>query len=90
MTEAQEQKEEGNKLFAAGKFEEAIACYTKALKICPAEEKKDKAVYFKNRSQCHLKLENYNAAANDASKGSGQLSSIVLHIHVWVCLYVCN
>ena len=88
MTEAQEQKEEGNKLFAAGKFEEAIACYTKALKICPADEKKDKAVYFKNRSQCHLKLENYNAAANDASKGSGQLSSIVLCLDIIIVCFL--
>ncbi|XP_071854047.1 protein unc-45 homolog B-like isoform X2 [Apostichopus japonicus] len=59
-------KEEGNKAYKAGNFAEAITAYTKAIEITP-KKTNEKAVFLKNRSACHLKLENYEKAANDAS-----------------------
>lgn len=60
-------KEKGNSLFKAGDMEGAVCCYTKALKL--SASKADSAVLYRNRSACHLKLEEYNKAECDASKG---------------------
>uniref|UniRef100_A0A672HNG0 Protein unc-45 homolog B n=1 Tax=Salarias fasciatus TaxID=181472 RepID=A0A672HNG0_SALFA len=59
-------KDEGNKHFQAGDFDQAIECYTKAIKMC--KDKKVLAVIHRNRSACYLKKENYSSAASDASK----------------------
>uniref|UniRef100_A0A8C7YM64 Unc-45 myosin chaperone A n=1 Tax=Oryzias sinensis TaxID=183150 RepID=A0A8C7YM64_9TELE len=59
-------KEKGNSLFKAGDMEGAVCCYTKALKL--SASKADSAVLYRNRSACHLKLEEYNKAESDASK----------------------
>ncbi|XP_066268624.1 protein unc-45 homolog B-like [Branchiostoma lanceolatum] len=67
MTEAELSKEQGNQHFKAGEYEEAISCYTQALKLSEKGDK-GKAVFYKNRAACHLKLEEYQKAAADASK----------------------
>ncbi|XP_067087710.1 protein unc-45 homolog B [Osmerus mordax] len=59
-------KDDGNKHFLAGEFDQAIDCYTKAVKSC--KDKKVLAVIYRNRSACYLKKENYTNAATDASK----------------------
>ncbi|XP_033096200.1 protein unc-45 homolog B-like isoform X2 [Anneissia japonica] len=59
-------KQKGNDFFKAGKYDDALACYTEALKLSPSGSK-ERAVFFKNRSACHLKLEKYEKAAQDAS-----------------------
>uniref|UniRef100_A0A8D3BWE2 Protein unc-45 homolog B n=1 Tax=Scophthalmus maximus TaxID=52904 RepID=A0A8D3BWE2_SCOMX len=59
-------KDEGNKHFQAGETDEAIDCYSKAIKVC--KDKKVLAVIHRNRSACYLKKENYVNAASDASK----------------------
>lgn len=41
-------KNRGNKLYAQKQFEEAAACYTKALEVAVNEE----AVYYSNRAAC--------------------------------------
>lgn len=46
-------KDEGNKHFQAGEIENAIECYTKAIKGC--KDKKVLAVIYRNRSACYLK-----------------------------------
>lgn len=46
-------KEEGNKHFQAGEIDQAIECYTKAIKAC--KDKKTLAVIYRNRSACYLK-----------------------------------
>ncbi len=43
-----------------------MSSYTKAIKSCPSGHP-ERAVYYKNRSACHLKLLNYDKAAQDAS-----------------------
>ncbi|KAG8440608.1 hypothetical protein GDO86_006381 [Hymenochirus boettgeri] len=59
-------KEEGNKHFKAGDYEAAITCYTKAIHL--SNDKIVKAVLHRNRSACHLKLDDYVKAEEDASK----------------------
>lgn len=61
--EAEQFKNEGNQAFAAGKYEEAIALYTKAVKA--GGEERDVAVYHKNRAAAYLKLEQYKEAIED-------------------------
>ncbi|XP_076801844.1 protein unc-45 homolog B-like [Clavelina lepadiformis] len=61
-----ELKEEGNKHYKAGEYDEALACYTKALSL--VEGKQDKLIYYKNRAACYLKLDRYQDAANDSTK----------------------
>lgn len=60
-------KEEGNEHFKNEDFDEAITCYTKALKFSDrSKNDKDCAIYLKNRSACKLKVENYEGALADA------------------------
>ncbi|XP_073526665.1 protein unc-45 homolog B [Phyllobates terribilis] len=59
-------KEDGNKYFKANDYDQAIDCYTKAIKLL--KDKKMLAVLYRNRSACQLKKENYVQAASDASK----------------------
>ncbi|KAM4699481.1 protein unc-45 homolog B [Discoglossus pictus] len=59
-------KEEGNTCFQANDYDQAIECYSKALKH--AKDKKLQALLHRNRSACYLKKENYIQAATDASK----------------------
>ncbi|XP_075063928.1 protein unc-45 homolog A [Mixophyes fleayi] len=59
-------REDGNKHFKSGEYEAALSCYTKALKL--STDKKDSAILHRNSAICHLKLENYLKAEEDASK----------------------
>jgi len=60
-------KGEGNEKFKAGNFMEALESYTKALDLGDIKDT-DKAVIYKNRSMCNLKLEKYETAVNDATQ----------------------
>ncbi len=53
MGDAIQLKDEGNKHFQAGAIDQAIECYTKAIKLC--KDKKVLAVIHRNRSACYLK-----------------------------------
>ncbi|XP_033646594.1 protein unc-45 homolog B-like [Asterias rubens] len=66
LAEARKWKEEGNAGYKLEKFEDALSSYTKAIKSCPSGHP-ERAVYYKNRSACYLKLLNYEKAAQDAS-----------------------
>lgn len=66
IEEAKLAKEEGNKHFKETNYEEAIKCYSKAIKLNP-ETKNETAIYYKNRAACYLKIENYEKAAKDSS-----------------------
>lgn len=60
-------KEKGNNFFKEEDYEEAITCYTKALKFSDrSKNDKECAVYLKNRSACKLKMEDYEGALADA------------------------
>ena len=45
----------------------AACCYSKAIKL--SDVKAERAVLYRNRSACYLKLEDYTKAEADASKG---------------------
>jgi len=66
IQEAAKLKEAGNEFFKKENFEDAISCYSKAIKLTK-EEDKERAVYFKNRAASHLKLENYDLAVQDCN-----------------------
>lgn len=61
-------KEEGNNLFKSGDVQGALSCYTKALKL--SESESESAVLYRNRCACYLKLNDFNKAKVDASKGT--------------------
>eukprot|EP00091_Calanus_sinicus_P025590 TRINITY_DN9837_c0_g1_i1.p1 TRINITY_DN9837_c0_g1~~TRINITY_DN9837_c0_g1_i1.p1 ORF type:complete len:251 (-),score=99.22 TRINITY_DN9837_c0_g1_i1:261-1013(-) len=68
INEPERLKEAGNEAFKKANYDDAIACYTKAIKKTKDEFEKQKAVYFKNRAACHLKLENFEDAVFDCDK----------------------
>ncbi|KAK8221325.1 hypothetical protein IWZ01DRAFT_37244 [Phyllosticta capitalensis] len=60
-------KEEGNKAFKAGKYQEAVDTYSKALEVDPANKGTNSKI-LQNRARCYLKLKKYEQAADDASR----------------------
>ncbi|KAK7002950.1 E3 ubiquitin-protein ligase CHIP [Biomphalaria glabrata] len=60
---ALELRNQGNKLFAARKYDDAIACYTKAIIKNPST-----ALFFTNRALCHLKLRQFEKAHQDCQR----------------------
>ncbi|CCG23493.1 Ppt1 serine/threonine phosphatase [Candida orthopsilosis Co 90-125] len=64
MTQGKEEaikvKDEGNQYLKEHKFEEAIKSYTKAIELDPTN-----AVFYSNRAQVHIKMENYGLAIQD-------------------------
>lgn len=63
-SDALQLKEKGNEYFNSGCYDEALACYTKAIQLSTAEDS-SKAVFLKNRAAAYLKLEQYQNAVND-------------------------
>ena len=66
MAEFGNLKEQGNSHFKAGDYESALKCYAEALHDGPVKDS-EKAVVYKNRAACHLKLGDNKAAIIDAS-----------------------
>lgn len=59
-------KERGNQAFKDGYYEEAIEFYSKAIKY--GEKHKELQVFYKNRAQCYLKLDEWEKAEKDCTK----------------------
>lgn len=57
---ANELKEQGNRLFTARNYDDAINCYTKAIVKNPAT-----STYYTNRALCYLKLKKWPLAIQD-------------------------
>ena len=53
MDRAQAAKNKGNKYFKAGKYENAIQCYTEAIALCPTEQKADLSTFYQNRAAAY-------------------------------------
>lgn len=53
LDRAQGAKNKGNKYFKAGKYEQAITCYTEAIALCPTEKKADLSTFFQNRAAAY-------------------------------------
>ncbi|KAL7868456.1 hypothetical protein SRHO_G00098400 [Serrasalmus rhombeus] len=61
--EAVVQKDRGNAYFKEGKYEAAVACYTKGMEVDTTN-----ALLAANRAMAHLKLERYAEAEEDCTK----------------------
>nr|KAG5706748.1 hypothetical protein BaRGS_007251 [Batillaria attramentaria] len=64
---AQASKNKGNKFFKGGMYEQAIQCYTEAIRICPTEHKQDISTFYQNRAAAYENLKNYQQVANDCT-----------------------
>jgi len=69
---AQELKDQGNRLFTARKYEEAITCYSKAIIKNPSVP-----TYFTNRALCYLKLQQWELACQDCRRALDADQSLV-------------
>ncbi|KAF2020443.1 TPR-like protein [Aaosphaeria arxii CBS 175.79] len=60
-------KEEGNAAFKAGRFQEAVETYTKALEVDPSNKNTNSKI-LQNRALCQTRLKNYKPAIADCDK----------------------
>lgn len=60
-------KEEGNASFKAGRYQEAIETYTKALEIDPSNRNTNSKI-LQNRALCQTRLKNWKPAIQDCEK----------------------
>lgn len=60
-------KEEGNRAFKAGRFQEAIDTYTRALEVDPSNKNTNSKI-LQNRALCHSRLKNWSQAIDDCDK----------------------
>lgn len=65
---AQKFKTEGNDMFKRGKYDEAIAAYTKAIEIIPPEFKTDLATYYHNRAAAYEQLKKWSTVISDCEQ----------------------
>lgn len=72
MSSAEDLKAQGNQLFAAGNYEEAIMLYTKAIEANKSQPGAGDrpAVYFSNRSAARYQIGKLDAALDDATQAS--------------------
>lgn len=63
MTSAEEYKNQGNECLKRGEYEKASLLYTEAIK-----QDDSNAVYFSNRAQAAIKMEQYGLAISDADR----------------------
>lgn len=58
----------GNKYYNAGRFEDALKCYTEAISLYPPTHE-DLSLAFSNRAAAHLSLSNYELSLKDCEHG---------------------
>ena len=58
-------KAEGNDHFSNGRYEEAAACYTKALELAQSNE--ERSILYCNRAACHSQHQNWHKMLEDAN-----------------------
>ncbi|KAG5342113.1 TOM70 protein, partial [Acromyrmex charruanus] len=68
LQRAQKYKNEGNICFKTKKYNEAIVQYTKAIDICPKENKDELAIFYQNRAAAYEQLKKYSSVKADCTK----------------------
>ncbi|XVE87037.1 hypothetical protein DITRI_Ditri18aG0083700 [Diplodiscus trichospermus] len=72
-------KKQGNQKFWSGKIEKACKIYSKALDLCPLNNRKERIVLYSNRAQCYLLLKNAAATISDTTRALCLSSSVSPH-----------
>ncbi|KAM7222739.1 Tetratricopeptide repeat protein 1 [Rhypophila decipiens] len=75
-TESNTHKAEANSLFTSGNYNAAISKYDEALAVCPNYLDYDLAVLRSNIAACHLKLEEWKEAVENATKALDGLDKL--------------
>ncbi|KAF5893291.1 mitochondrial import receptor subunit TOM70 [Clarias magur] len=68
LDKAQGAKNRGNKFFKAGKYEQAITCYTEAISLCPKEQKSDLSTFYQNRAAAYEQQGKWTEVVEDCSQ----------------------
>uniref|UniRef100_A0A8C5G7D6 Mitochondrial import receptor subunit TOM70 n=1 Tax=Gouania willdenowi TaxID=441366 RepID=A0A8C5G7D6_GOUWI len=68
LDRAQAAKNKGNKYFKAGKYENAIQCYTEAIALCPKENKSDLSTFYQNRAAAYEQQMKWTEVVQDCSQ----------------------
>uniref|UniRef100_A0AAR2ITC5 Mitochondrial import receptor subunit TOM70 n=1 Tax=Pygocentrus nattereri TaxID=42514 RepID=A0AAR2ITC5_PYGNA len=68
LDRAQGAKNKGNKYFKAGKYEQAIQCYTEAISLCPKEQKSDLSTFYQNRAAAYEQQAKWTEVVQDCSQ----------------------
>uniref|UniRef100_A0A672M5F8 Mitochondrial import receptor subunit TOM70 n=1 Tax=Sinocyclocheilus grahami TaxID=75366 RepID=A0A672M5F8_SINGR len=68
LDRAQSAKNKGNKYFKAGKYEQAIQCYTEAISLCPKEQKGDLSTFYQNRAAAYEQQLKWTEVIQDCSQ----------------------
>ncbi|KAL9613901.1 MAG: hypothetical protein Q9167_001579 [Letrouitia subvulpina] len=76
LRESHDHKSHANALFGSAQFSEAIGTYDKALASCPNYLEYEIAVLKSNIAACHLKLEDWKAAVDEATKALDALGRL--------------
>ncbi|KAM7202003.1 Tetratricopeptide repeat protein 1 [Rhypophila sp. PSN 637] len=76
VAESNTHKVEANSLFTSGKYNAAISKYDEALAVCPNYLDYDLAVLRSNVAACHLKLEEWKEAVENATKALDGLDKL--------------
>ena len=58
-------KNRGNKFFKAGRYENAIKCYTEAIEVCPKDKPLDLATFHQNRAAAADQMDDIAAVISD-------------------------
>ncbi|CAG0914527.1 unnamed protein product [Notodromas monacha] len=61
-------KGDGNQLFLSEKYLDAIQAYSDALRMCPLQFSKDRAIIYQNRGACKSRLNQTDQAIKDLTK----------------------
>lgn len=62
---AEEKKAEGNAYYKLKDYRKALACYTRAIELCP-----DSVAYYGNRAACRMMMGSYQDALEDAREST--------------------
>ncbi|KAK4217747.1 Tetratricopeptide repeat protein 1 [Rhypophila decipiens] len=76
VAESNTHKAEANSLFTSGNYDAAISKYDEALAVCPNYLDYDLAVLRSNVAACHLKLEEWKEAVENATKALDGLDKL--------------
>ncbi|KAF5177200.1 Tetratricopeptide repeat protein [Thalictrum thalictroides] len=68
LAQANDAKTEGNQLFVAGQFEDALSKYELALYFAPSDEIQLRSICHSNRAVCFLKQNKYEEAIKECTK----------------------